>query len=128
MRRKRKAAAEPVETDETKEVKTKPEKLPKGVKVLNPKTMRPIIFRVKSIPEQRLRDKIAHDKCFLVGDSTIDRKNERFVFEVVQGIELVPKYVTFKEACEMFGWKSFSFEMGGQTVVPVWCDKGADEA
>ena len=80
MRRKRKAAAEPVETDETKEVKTKPEKLPKGVKALNPKTMLPIIFRV-----------------------------------------------TFKEACEMFGWKSFSFEMGGQTVVPVWCDKGADE-
>lgn len=125
MRRKRKAAAEPVENEETSSKDVN--KLPKSVKVLNPKTMLPIIFRVKSIPEQRLRDKIAHDKGFLVGKSVLDRKNERFVFEVVQGIDLVPKYVTFEETCKMFGWKSFSFKMNGQTVVPVWCDKGADE-
>lgn len=126
MRRKRKAAAAEVVENEEKTVKE--EKLPKGVKKLNPKTMLPIIFRVKSIPEQRLRDKIAHDRGLIVGKSYLDTEHERFVFEVVKGIELVPQIVTFKEACQMFGWKSFSFTENKQTVIPVWCDKGADEA
>lgn len=128
MRRKRKAAqAENGEQIDGNMAPLEYQPLSKSVRVLNPKTMLPIIYRVKSIPEQRLRDKIGRDKAWMVGKSYLDREHERFVFMVVQGIELVPKIVTFKEACAMFGWKSFSFEMSYETVIPVWCDKGADE-
>ena len=125
MRRKSKAAA--AEVVENEEQTVKEEILPKGVKKLNPDTMLPIIFRVESFPEQRLRDKIAHDKALTIGKSYIDMEHERFVFDVVHGIEFVTQFVTFKEACQMFGWKSFSFTENKQTVIPVWCDKGADE-
>lgn len=128
MRRKKMAAVNGPDKDEVNPPKAKgANKLPKSVKVLDPKTALPIIFRVKHFPEQALRDKIGRDKGLNVATSYLDLKNERFSFQIVQGIELVPAYVTFKEACEMYGWKSFSFDMNNTRIIPVWKDKGADE-
>lgn len=114
-------------SDETTEKKPK-FGLPRSCKVYKKgEKPLPIIWRVDSVPEQRLRDKIAHDKCLEIGGSYTDFENHKFVFSTIRNIDFIPLEVTFKEAAAMYGWKSFSFTMNNQTVVPVWEDHGADE-
>lgn len=102
--------------------------LPKNCKVYKKgEAIPPIIWRVKSLPEQHLRDKIARDKCLDIGSSYTDFKNKKFVFSVIKNIDFIDLDVTFEEAAAMYGWKKFTFTMNNQTVIPEWEDHGADE-
>ena len=103
--------------------------IPKSVKVYKKgEKALPIIWRVDSVPEQRLRDKIGRDMAWEVAKSSVDFEREVFSFEIVRNIDMEKTSVTFAEAAKMYGWKTFKVEMNGQTIVPVWEDKGADEA
>ena len=102
--------------------------LPRSVKVYKKgEPIPPIIWRVKTIPEQRLRDKMARDLALDIIGSRTDIENKKFIFDKIQNIDTVPVEITFKQAAEMYGWKSFTFDMNNQIVVPVWKDNGADE-
>ena len=108
--------------------KAKPQGLPRGVKTYKKgETIPPIIWRVKTIPEQRLRDKLARDMVLEISRSKLDVENKKFIFYVVKNIDAVPLEVTFKEAAARYGWKSFKLEMNNTVIVPEWMDNGADE-
>ena len=108
--------------------KAKPKGLPRGVKTYKKgEPIPPIIWRVKTIPEQRLRDKLARDMVLEISRSKLDVENKKFIFYVVKNIDAVPLEVTFKEAAARYGWKSFKLEMNNTVIVPEWMDNGADE-
>ena len=108
--------------------KAKHQGLPRGVKVYKKgEPIPPIIWRVKTIPEQRLRDKLARDMVLEISRSKLDVENKKFIFYVVKNIDAVPLEVTFKEAAARYGWKSFKLEMNNTVIVPEWMDHGADE-
>ncbi len=108
--------------------KAKPQGLPRGVKVYKKgEPIAPIIWRIKTIPEQRLRDKLARDMVLEISRSKLDVENKKFIFYVVKNIDAVPFEVTFKEAAARYGWKSFKLEMNNTVIVPEWMDNGADE-
>lgn len=79
-----------------------------------------MILNVSRFPEQMLRDKLARNMAWTVTQSKLDLPNERFVFEIaLNAHDTTVKYITFSEACQMMGWKSFEFAMDYQLVLPV---------
>ena len=85
---------------------------------LDPKTMPPVVWNVKSTPEQYLRNKMARTRNWSVISSKMDYKNKKFMYEIVKGHDIVPVEITFEEACKDFGWKSFTLTENMQTIIP----------
>lgn len=88
----------------------------------------PIVWRIETIPEARVRDKFARDNNLLVTSSSLDIEKKQFVYEhVVKVDQFDTRVVPFDEVCKHFGWKEMKFEMNNQTVRPVWLESKADE-
>lgn len=84
------------------------------------KDFEPNTFRVKEIPEQRLRDKLGHDLALNIMSSWTDEKQKTVNLRFVVSDTPYVKTMTFAEVCEHFGWKSFKLSPNKQTVIPKW--------
>ena len=84
----------------------------------------PIVWRVETLSEQRLRDKLQRNHSFETMSSWNDKENKRFGFEIVENSAEnghTTVYISYAEACKEFGWKSFKFEgFQDMTVRPTW--------
>lgn len=82
------------------------------------KDLKPVTWNVESVPEQRLRDKMAKNRMWVVNQSSIDLENKKFDYDVIEGPNAVKKTITFDEACHDFGWDSFTLTENKQTIIP----------
>lgn len=83
------------------------------------KDAKPIVWNVKSVPEQRLRDKLAKNRLWTVNESRLNLDGKKFEFSIVDGPNSVAKReITFEDACKDFGWKSFTLTENKQTIIP----------
>ena len=84
--------------------------------------LEPIVWRVKTIPEARVRDKFQRDMCFNTLKCGTDYDKKIMWFDIACGGVPDHKVVeyTFEQVQEHFGWKGWSFELNGQTIIPEW--------
>lgn len=85
------------------------------------KDAKPIVWNVESVPEQRLRDKMAKTRCWVVNESHLNAAEEKFEYDVLEGpTAIVKKTITFAEACKDFGWDSIELTPNMQTIIPTF--------
>jgi len=119
MARKRKQNAVAL-TEEQKKAKAEAKEALKHCKCGKLKDFEPIVWRVESVPEQRLRDKLAHDENIERTGSWHDPKAKCFVIEYPKCHEIVTRTFTYEDVCARYGWKSFKISKDGQTITPKW--------
>ena len=126
FRKKAKRGAEkltPAEEEALKQKKLKAQARAwlKTCKSGKPEDFPPIVLNVKSIPVQRIRDKLAHDMMLNMTESWTDFEKKVFVIEYTpNGFEIEKRVITFDEACKNFGWKSMTFSENKMTAYPKW--------
>lgn len=82
----------------------------------------PIVWRVETVPEARVRDRFQHNRCFNTLKSGMNKESKTFWFDIVCAGIPDHKIVTFTfdEICKEFGWKKFDLELNDQTIRPTW--------
>lgn len=85
---------------------------------------RPIVFRVKTVPADQIKQKFARNRNILTCRSWFDHENKTINYEHMENAtDSVIKSYSFDDICKDFGWQTFDFENDYQTIIPTWCDE-----
>lgn len=102
--------------------KKKTEDGPNGkIRVGKEKDFKPIVFRVKSVPADQIKQKFARNRNLQVCKSWYDFEARTINYEHMKNAdESILKTYSFAEIAQDFGWNGFRFENNYQTIIPDW--------